>query len=73
MNWGEVASRWKHLTGSAKENWGRLTDHDLEEISGKREQLSGKIQELYSITQREAEKQVWDWGKSIELLKKKIA
>jgi len=49
MNWEEAASRWEHLTGSATENWARLTDHDLEEISGKREQLSGKIQELHGI------------------------
>ena len=68
-----MACRWEHLTGSAKENWARLTDHDLEEISGKREQLSGKIQELHGITKREAEKQVWDWGKSVERFKKTIA
>ncbi len=73
MNWEEVASRWKYLIGSAKGNWSKLTDHDLEEISGKREQLAGKIQELYSITKREAEKQVWDWGKSVERIKRTIA
>lgn len=48
--------------GSAKENWGKLTDDDLEQISGKREQLAGKIQETYGITRRKAEKQVWDLG-----------
>ncbi len=73
MNWEEVASRWKQLIGSAKENWGKLTDYDLEQISGKREQLAGRIQEIYGITRREAEKQVWDWGKSVERIKKKIA
>ena len=52
--------------GSAKENWGNLTDDDLDQISGKREELAGKIQETYGITRREAEKQVWDWGKSVE-------
>ncbi len=73
MNWEEVAGRWKQLIGSAKENWGKLTDYDLDEISGKREQLASKIQQLYGITRREAEKQVWDWGKSVERIKKKIA
>jgi len=28
--------------GSAKENWGKLTDDDLEQISGKREQLRAR-------------------------------
>jgi uncharacterized protein YjbJ (UPF0337 family) len=59
--------------GSAKENWGKLTDDDLDQISGKRKQLTGKIQETYGITKREAEKQVWDWGKSVERTQKKIA
>jgi uncharacterized protein YjbJ (UPF0337 family) len=73
MNWEQVESRWKQLMGSAKENWGKLTDDDLDQISGKREQLAVKIQETYGITRREAEKQVWDWGKSVELPQKKIA
>ena len=72
MNWEQVESSWKQLMGSAKENWGKLTDDDLNQISGKREQLAGKIQETYGITRREAEKQVWDWGKSVERPLKKI-
>jgi uncharacterized protein YjbJ (UPF0337 family) len=72
MNWEQVESSWKQLMGSAKENWGKLTDDDLNQISGKREQLAGKIQETYGITRREAEKQVWDWGKSVERPQKKI-
>jgi uncharacterized protein YjbJ (UPF0337 family) len=59
--------------GSAKENWSKLTDDDLQEISGKREQLVRKIQETYGLTRREAEKQVWDWGKTVERASKKIA
>ena len=73
MNWDQVISRWEQLTGSAKENWGKLSDDDLQQISGKRPQLAAKIQETYGISRREAEKQVWDWGKSVERTKKKIA
>jgi len=73
MNWEQVESKWKQLMGSAKENWSKLTDNDLQEISGKREQLAGKIQETYGLTRREAEKQVWDWGKTVERASKKIA
>ncbi len=73
MNWDQVVSKWEQLTGSAKENWGKLSDDDLQRISGKREQLVAKIQEAYGIARREAEKQVWDWGKSVERTQKKIA
>ena len=73
MNWDQVEGKWKQLIGSAKENWGKLTDDDFEKIDGKREHLIGKIQEVYGITRREADKQVWDWGKTVEFIKKKIA
>jgi uncharacterized protein YjbJ (UPF0337 family) len=73
MNWEQVEGRWEHLTGLAKENWGKLTEDDLDKISGKRELLTSKIQETYGVTRREADKQVWDWGKSVERTQKKIA
>ena len=73
MNWEQVESRWKQLMDSAKENWSKLSDDDLQQVSGKREQLAVKIQEAYGITRREAEKQVWDWGKTVEHISRKIA
>jgi uncharacterized protein YjbJ (UPF0337 family) len=66
MNWEQVESHWKNLTGSAKQNWDKLTDSDLDEISGKREELTSKVQTAYGITRREADKQVWDWEKTVE-------
>ena len=56
-----------------QKNWGKLTDVDLEQISGKREKLAAKIQEAYGITKREADKQIWDWGKSVDRVPRKIA
>ena len=73
MNWNQVETRWKDLTSSVKENWGKLTDVDLVEISGKQEQLTSKIQTIYGITRREADKQVWDWGKTVERTQKRTA
>ena len=73
MNWDQVVSKWEQLTGSAKENWGELSDDDLQRIAGKRDQLVEKIREVYGIERREAEKQVWDWGKSVERTQKTIA
>lgn len=47
-------------------------DADINEISGKREQLIGKVETVYGITNREADKQVWDWGKSVERNKRRL-
>ena len=73
MNWEQVESRWEQLKPSVKENWSKLTDEELNQISGNREQLTGNIEKTYGITRREADKQVWDWGKSVERTQKKIA
>ena len=62
MNWDILEGKWKQFTGSAKENWGKLTDDDLDQAAGKREQLIGKIQERYGIARDEAEKQVDEWS-----------
>jgi uncharacterized protein YjbJ (UPF0337 family) len=62
MNWDTVQGKWKQFTGQAKENWGKLTDDDLDQAAGKRDQLVGKIQERYGIAKDEAERQVDEWS-----------
>lgn len=63
MNWDIVKGNWKQLTGKAQEQWGKLTDDDLDEIEGRREQLVGKVQERYGVARDEAERQVEEWTK----------
>jgi len=58
MNWDRIQGNWKQLTAKVKEQWGKLTDDDLDRIAGKRDQLAGQIQESYGITKDEAEKQI---------------
>jgi uncharacterized protein YjbJ (UPF0337 family) len=61
MNWDTIQGNWKQLTGQAKQQWGKLTDDDLDVVACHREQLAGKIQERYGIAKDEAEKQLKDW------------
>jgi len=58
MNWDRIQGNWKQLTGKVKEQWGKLTDDDIDRIGGKRDQLAGKLQESYGITKDEAERQI---------------
>ena len=65
MNWDQVAGNWKQFTGKVKEQWGDLTDDELDQIAGrKRDILVGKVQAKYGIAKEEAEKQVTDWEKT---------
>jgi len=61
MNWDQVEGKWKQAKGSVKERWGKLTDDDLDVISGKRDQLVGKIQERYGISKEQAQREVETW------------
>jgi uncharacterized protein YjbJ (UPF0337 family) len=63
MNWDRIQGNWKQFKGQAKEQWGKLTDDDLDVAAGKRDQLAGKIQERYGIAKDEAERQIDAWTK----------
>jgi uncharacterized protein YjbJ (UPF0337 family) len=61
MNWDRIEGNWKQFKGKAREQWGDLTDDDLDVVEGKRQQLAGKIQERYGLAKDEAERQIDDW------------
>ena len=44
MDWNRVEGNWKQVKGKIKEQWGNLTDDDLDAIEGRHDQLEGKIQ-----------------------------
>ena len=46
------------MTGAIKENWGKLTDDEIQQAEGNYDQLVGKIQERYGIGKAEAKRQV---------------
>jgi uncharacterized protein YjbJ (UPF0337 family) len=61
MNEDRLEGNWKQFKGKVKEQWGRLTDDDLDVISGRRDQLAGKIQERHGVARDEAERQIKDF------------
>ena len=42
MNWDTVKGDWKQFSGKVKQQWGKLTDDELTQINGNREQLEGE-------------------------------
>jgi len=61
MNWDEIEGKWKQFKGSAKQRWGKLTDDDLDYVSGTKDKLIGRLQEKYGIKKDEAMRQADDW------------
>jgi uncharacterized protein YjbJ (UPF0337 family) len=66
MNWDRIEGNWTQFKGKVREQWGRLTDDDIDVINGKREQLVGRVQETYGCLREEAEKQVSDFEKKAD-------
>ncbi len=64
MNWDIAKGNWKEFRGKVKEQWGKLTDDELDVIQGKREQLAGSIQKCYGIGKDEAERQITAFEKA---------
>ncbi|RCS23476.1 CsbD family protein [Phyllobacterium salinisoli] len=64
MNWDQIKGQWKQMQGSVRKQWGKLTDDDLEQAKGSRDQLVGRIQERYGIAKEAAEREVDDWSKN---------
>jgi|HubBroStandDraft_1064217.scaffolds.fasta_scaffold1203193_1 uncharacterized protein YjbJ (UPF0337 family) len=56
MNSDELQGKWKQLKGAARQQFGKLTDDDVEMIAGQRDRLIGKLQERYGYLREEAQK-----------------
>jgi uncharacterized protein YjbJ (UPF0337 family) len=64
MDWNRIAGNWKQAQGEIKEKWGKLTDDDLTQINGQREQLEGIIQRRYGLGKDMVRDDVDAWLKS---------
>ncbi len=65
MNWERISGNWTQWKGRIQERWGKLTQEQLDVIAGRREQLSGHIQEAYGLTQDEADRQLRNWERNL--------
>src|SRR5712671_1007923 len=61
MNWDRVEGNWKEFKGKAQQQWGKLTNDDLDVIEGKRTELAGRLQQRYGVAKDDAERQIDTW------------
>ncbi|MCP8465436.1 CsbD family protein [Pseudomonas sp. ZM23] len=65
MNSDVISGKWKQLSGTLKEKWGKLTDDDLQAADGHAEYLVGKLQERYGWTRERAEEEVREFSRRL--------
>ncbi len=61
MNDDQFEGKWERIKGSVREHFARLTDDDVEEVKGKRQNLLGKIQEKYGDSKEAAAEKLNDF------------
>jgi len=57
MNKDILEGQWKEIKGKVKAKWAKLTDDDLDYISGRAEELKGTIQKRYGMKKDDADKE----------------
>jgi len=66
-NWDGIEGNWTQWKGRVRERWGKLTDDQLDVVAGRRDQLAGRIQEVYGVTQDEADRQLKNWQRNLSV------
>jgi uncharacterized protein YjbJ (UPF0337 family) len=61
MNKDILAGKWKELKGKVKEQWGELTDDEIDQMEGKADQLAGKLQAKYGYSKEDADNEVTEF------------
>ena len=61
MNRDTFKGQWMQLKGKVRQQWGELTNDEVDQMQGNAEMLIGKIQERYGYERAKAEQEVERW------------
>ena len=63
--WSRIQSRWDEYKVAAKRRWDKLSEQQLHGIRGQRDYLLKRVQEAYSLSGEQAEREVAAWQTQI--------
>jgi len=72
VNQDILEGKWKQVKGQVRQQWGRLTDNQLDRINGRSEELVGLLQESYGYTQAQAQKEVDEFVHRLDKVQKAV-
>ena len=56
-----LEGEWPELKDQVKQQWGKLTDDDIQMLSGKTEELAGVLRKRYGYGEAQAEMEINQW------------
>ena len=67
MNWSNIEIGWNEYKASAKQQWNKLSDPQINDTLGRRAFLSTQVQQAYALSKEETERQISAWqSKQVE-------
>jgi uncharacterized protein YjbJ (UPF0337 family) len=57
MNKDILTGKWKEMKGRVKEQWGKITDDELDGAEGRAEQMVGLLQQRYGYSKERAQEE----------------
>ena len=64
MNNDIFKGKWKEVSGSITETWGKLTNDDVQQINGQMTQLEGSLQKKYGWDKEKVKSEISSFLKS---------
>lgn len=61
MNEDILKGKWKELKGNVRQQWGKLTNDDIDRMKGSQEELSGLLQQRYGYERDQADREIKNW------------
>ena len=65
MDWSSIQGRWDEYKVAAKRRWDKLSEQQLHGTRGHRGYLLKRVQEAYSLTTDEADRELAAWQDEI--------
>ena len=61
VEWSTIEGGWDEYKVAAKRQWSKLSEQQLHGTRGNREYLLRRVQEAYSLSREDAERQISEW------------
>jgi uncharacterized protein YjbJ (UPF0337 family) len=58
MNTDVIKGKWLQIKGEIQNQWGKLTNDDVDQIEGNTDKLIGKLQERYGYARDRAQQEI---------------
>jgi uncharacterized protein YjbJ (UPF0337 family) len=58
MNKEIIKGNWKELKGFLKQQWGKFTDDEIQQMQGSYDELVGHLEKKYGYQKDQAEKEI---------------